>query len=176
MPTRARLKTSRVRVLLASAFESCATGPEAPKSARHGPARWTRNPSTTRCAKLARTYAARPDGVEPAALSLSDESVLTTPLDDKIAMAIELERRVREGDARIRQVDSANYSDYVAEAAVVSSMGIRAAYSRSGAFLSVEAIASDGHDEFDTVGLGAYRDFGKLFEKYWKRKLPRTEL
>ncbi len=100
---------------------------------------------------------ARPDGVEPAALSLSDESVLTTPLDDKIAMAIELERRVREGDARIRQVDSANYSDYVAEAAVVSSMGIRAAYSRSGAFLSVEAIASDGHDDQTGWGLSAAR-------------------
>ena len=40
-------------------------------------------------------------------------------------MAIELERLVRSGDPRIRQVDSANYSDYVAEAAIVSTTGIR---------------------------------------------------
>lgn len=105
---------------------------------------------------------ARPDGVAAVALSLRDESVLTTPLDDKIAMAIELERRVREGDVRIRQVDSANYSDYVAEAAIVSSTGIRASYARSGAFLSVEAIASDGHDDQTGWGLSAGRAPGEL--------------
>lgn len=105
---------------------------------------------------------ARPDGVAAVALSLRDESVLTTPLDDKIAMAIELERRVRDGDVRIRQVDSANYSDYVAEAAIVSSTGIRASYARSGAFLSVEAIASDGHDDQTGWGLSAGRAPGEL--------------
>jgi PmbA protein len=105
---------------------------------------------------------ARPDGVKAAALSLRDDSVLSTPLDDKIAMAIALERRVREGDARIRQVDSANYSDYVAEAAIVSSNGIRASYARSGAFLSVEAIASDGHDDQTGWGLSAARAPGGL--------------
>ena len=41
-------------------------------------------------------------------------------------MAIELERLVRGGDPRIRQVDSANYSDYVAEAAIVSTTGYHA--------------------------------------------------
>lgn len=100
---------------------------------------------------------ARPDGVEAKALSLRDESVLTTPLDDKIAMAIELEKRVRNGDPRIRQVDSANYSDYVAEAAIVSTVGIRASYARSGAYLSVEAIASDGRDDQTGWGLSAGR-------------------
>jgi PmbA protein len=100
---------------------------------------------------------ARPDGVPAAALSLRDESVLTTPMDEKIALALKLERRVREGDIRIRQVDSANYSDYVADAAIVSSTGIRASYARSGAFLSVEAIASDGHDDQTGWGLSAAR-------------------
>ncbi|HEV3268360.1 MAG TPA: TldD/PmbA family protein [Acidimicrobiales bacterium] len=100
---------------------------------------------------------ARPDGVDPVALSLRDESVLSTPLDDKIAMAIELERRVRVADPRIRQVDSANYSDYVAEAAIVSTTGIRASYARSGAYLSVEAIASDGRDDQTGWGLSAGR-------------------
>jgi PmbA protein len=100
---------------------------------------------------------ARPDGVEPVALVLRDESVVTTPLDEKIAMAIELERRVRGGDSRIRQVDSANYSDFIAEAAIASTLGIRASYARSGAYLSVEAIASDGKDDQTGWGLSVGR-------------------
>ncbi len=100
---------------------------------------------------------ASPDGVAAASLQLSDASVLTTPLEEKIAMAIELERMVRDGDARIRQVDSANYSDYVAEAAIVSSKGISASYARSGAYLSVEAIATDGKSDQTGWGLSAAR-------------------
>ena len=42
---------------------------------------------------------ARPDAVTPALLELVDETVGTTPLEEKIAMAIELERMVRSGDA-----------------------------------------------------------------------------
>jgi PmbA protein len=100
---------------------------------------------------------ARPDGVAPATLTLSDAAVTTTPLDEKIAMAIELERIVRDGDKRIRQVESANYSDYVAEGAIVSSYGVRATYARSGAFVSVEAIASDGGADQTGWGLSAGR-------------------
>ena len=70
-------------------------------------------------------------------------------------MAIELERLVRSGDTRIRQVDSANYSDYVAEAAIASTTGIRASYARTGAYVSVEAIANDGGDDQTGWGLSA---------------------
>ena len=100
---------------------------------------------------------ASPDGVVVASLQLTDASVLTTPIEEKIAMAIELERMVRDGDARIRQVDSANYSDYVAEAAIVSSKGISASYARSGAYLSVEAIATDGKSDQTGWGLSTGR-------------------
>lgn len=100
---------------------------------------------------------ARPDGVAAVTLDLSDDSVSTTPLDEKIAMAIELERMVRSGDTRIRQVDSADYSDYVAEAAILSTTGIRATYAKTGAYLSVEAIANDGADDQTGWGLSAGR-------------------
>ena len=100
---------------------------------------------------------ARPDGVAPVTLALVDQTVLSTSLDEKIAMAIELERRVRAGDERIRQVDSANYSDYVAEAVIVSTTGISAAYERSGAYISVEAIATDGTSDQTGWGLSAGR-------------------
>ena len=105
---------------------------------------------------------ARPDGVASVTLELTDDAVTTTPLDDKVAMAIELERLVRAGDPRIRQVDSANYSDYVAEAAIVSSTGVRASYARSGAYVSVEAIASDGASDETGWGLSAGRAPGDL--------------
>ena len=105
---------------------------------------------------------ARPDGVTPADLTLADKSVLSTSLDEKIAMAIELERLVRSGDDRIRQVDSANYSDYVAEAVIVSTTGIKAAYERSGAYVSVEAIATDGTGDQTGWGLSAGRSPGDL--------------
>jgi len=100
---------------------------------------------------------ARPDGVAPVAQHLTDDGVLSTPIDEKIAMAIELEQRVRKADPRIRQVDSANYSDYVAEAAIASTFGINVAYSRSGAYLSVAAIASENGDDQSGWGLSVGR-------------------
>jgi PmbA protein len=100
---------------------------------------------------------ARPDGVAPATLRLTDPTVSSTPLDKKIAMAVDLERLVRDGDPRIRQVESADYSDYVAEAAIASTLGVRATYERSGAYVSVEAIANDGTDDQTGWGLSAGR-------------------
>lgn len=105
---------------------------------------------------------ARPDGLAAAQLTLRDDAVLSFPLDAKIGLAIELERMVRSADARIRQVEAADYSDYVAEAAIVSTMGISATYARSGAFLSVEAIASDGDQDQTGWGLSAGRAPGDL--------------
>jgi PmbA protein len=105
---------------------------------------------------------ARPDGVTAASLRLSDPAVTTTPMDDKVAMAIELEAMVRAGDTRIRQVDSANYSDYLAEAAIASTTGIAAAFDRSGSYVSVEAIASDGDEDQTGWGLSVGRAPGDL--------------
>ncbi len=105
---------------------------------------------------------ARPDGVAPATLSLSDPAVLSTSMDDKVALAIALEAMVRGGDSRIRQVDAANYSDYVAEAAIVTTTGIAAAFDRSGSYVSVEAIASDGGEDQTGWGLSVGRAPGDL--------------
>ena len=105
---------------------------------------------------------ARPDGVAAANLDLCDNSVTTTPLEVKIALAIELERMVRGGDPRIRQVDSANYSDFVAQAAIASTTGVLAEFARSGAYLSVEAIASDGGDDQTGWGLSVGRAPGEI--------------
>jgi len=95
---------------------------------------------------------AKPDGVAPANLHLVSADVASVSLDEKIALAIELERRVRSADPRIRQVDAATYSDYVARAAIASTTGIGATFERTGAHVSVEAIAAD--DSGDQTGWG----------------------
>jgi PmbA protein len=105
---------------------------------------------------------ASPDGVVAAELDLFDPSVATTPMSERINMAIELERSVRSGDPRIRQVEAANYSDYESHSAIASTKGIRATSRRTGAYISVEAIAADGDDSQVGWGLSAGRSPGEL--------------
>lgn len=92
-----------------------------------------------------------PDGVAPTDLDLWREELLELPTDAKVAMALELERRVKGGDARIRSVESANYGDGAVEAAVATSTGIAAASRRTGCYVSAYALAGDG-DETQTGG------------------------
>jgi PmbA protein len=105
---------------------------------------------------------ARPDGVAPVSLELTDEGVRETSIDRKIAMALELETMVQSGDARIRQIESVDYGDYVAEAALASTMGISAQYARTGSSISVEVIANDGRADETGWGLSAGRGPGDL--------------
>ncbi|MDE0802734.1 MAG: TldD/PmbA family protein [Acidimicrobiales bacterium] len=87
---------------------------------------------------------AEPDGVEPAQLDIHRPEVLTTPVDDKVAMAIELEAMVRGADPRVRGVRSASYHDAEGAYAIATSTGIRAGGRSTGAYVSVSALADDG--------------------------------
>jgi PmbA protein len=89
---------------------------------------------------------ARPDDTVAVEQDLWDEGVGSTPIDDKIALALELERATRSADPRIRQVSSADYSDDRVEVALASTTGIRSSARRTTAFLSVDAIAGEGSD------------------------------
>jgi PmbA protein len=86
---------------------------------------------------------AEPDGVAPVALDLWDPQFASASTDDKVQMALELERMVRGADPRVRQVDSAGYGDASVEVALASTTGIRAATRRTSAYVSVSAIAGD---------------------------------
>lgn len=85
---------------------------------------------------------AAPDGVPAAALVLRDPEVASTPIEDKVARALELERRVAEHDARIRDVQHATYGDVDGEVAIASTTGIAAQVAQSRAWLFVEALAA----------------------------------
>ena len=100
---------------------------------------------------------AEPDGFAPVEQDLWDDGVITTPLEDKIALALELERATRGADRRVRQVSSADYSDGRVEVALASTTGIRSTARRTTAFLSVDAIAGEGADSQTGTGFSVGR-------------------
>ena len=89
---------------------------------------------------------AEPDGVAPAELDLWRDSLASFPTDRKVELALELERRVREGDSRIRTVRASSWGDGSVEAAVATSTGIVSFTRRTACYLSVSAIAGTGDD------------------------------
>ena len=84
-----------------------------------------------------------PDGVEPADLDLFRPELAEFPADAKVAMAIELEKATRAADPRIRGVEVAEYGDAVVEAAIASSMGVRASARRTICSVVAYALAGD---------------------------------
>ena len=100
---------------------------------------------------------ARPDGASVVEQDLWDDGVTATPMEDKIALALDLERATRAADDRVRQVSSADYSDERAEMALASTTGIRSSARRTTAFVSVDAIAGVGADTQTGTGFSVGR-------------------
>ena len=105
---------------------------------------------------------AMPDGVAPATIDVWDDGVVGTPTAAKVELALELERRVRAADVRVRQVASADYGDIAAEAAIATSAGIVASSRRTVCSISAEAIAGTGAESQTGVGFSAGRAPGDL--------------
>jgi PmbA protein len=105
---------------------------------------------------------AGPDGVEAVELDLWDDGVGATPMEKKVALAIELERATRAADPRVRQVSSADYSDSRVEVALASTTGIQSSRRRTNAFLSVDAIAGEGADSQTGTGFTVGRGPAEL--------------
>lgn len=93
---------------------------------------------------------AEPDGVEAVDIDLWRDEVLAMPTQDKIDLAIELERRVRSADPRISGVRTASFGDSAAVFALASSSGIRAATRATSASLGVQALADDSDGRTQT--------------------------
>lgn len=103
-----------------------------------------------------------PDGRSPAILELWDDGLVGVPTAEKVARAIELEKMVRSGDARIRQVVSSDYGDGQAETAVASSTGIAVTNRHTTCYLSVDAVAGAGEETQTGAGYTVGRGFGDL--------------
>ncbi|HUY85920.1 MAG TPA: TldD/PmbA family protein, partial [Acidimicrobiales bacterium] len=103
-----------------------------------------------------------PDGVMPVELDLWRDGVSSTDTSTKIAMALDLEKQIRDSDKRIRQVESANYADVAWEAAVASTSGVRAQGSGTGAYLHAYAIAQEDGDVRTGGGYSVGREPSEL--------------
>ena len=95
---------------------------------------------------------AAPDGWPSPELDLYDERLLGVPTADKVALAIDLERRILGGDPRMVGLESADYADAVAASAIASTTGVRAAGRETSAFLGGWALAGD--EDETTTGFG----------------------
>jgi PmbA protein len=105
---------------------------------------------------------AEPDGVAAVELDLWDDGVVGTPMEKKVALALDLERATRAADPRVRQVSSADYSDSRVEVALASTTGISSYRRRTNAFLSVDAITGEGADTQTGSGFTVGRGPGEL--------------
>lgn len=95
---------------------------------------------------------AEPDGVPVPDIDLFDERLLSAGTEQRIALAVELERQVMDGDPRMTGIEGADYSDSVTASAIASTTGVRTAGSETSAFLGVWALAGD--DDGATTGFG----------------------
>ena len=84
----------------------------------------------------------RPDGMSRPA-DLWREDLAAFPTDDKVELALELDRRVRAGDPRIRQVSS-RLRRRSREMAIATSRGIAVTSRRTRCYLFVHLVAGDG--------------------------------
>jgi PmbA protein len=103
-----------------------------------------------------------PDGVEPVALDLWRPGLADVPTADKVALALELERAVLGADARVTGVESCDYADSLAEAAVVTTTGIRRTSRETGCELVAYSLAADGDDTQTGFGFSLGRSFDEL--------------
>lgn len=95
---------------------------------------------------------AEPDGLTPESLEQYDERLFDMTPEAKIDLAIELEKRIANGDPRMLGVESADYSDAVMATALATTTGIRVAEAETSAYLGAYAMAADGDDM--TTGFG----------------------
>lgn len=105
---------------------------------------------------------AEPDGVEPAALDLLRAELAGVPTPEKIDLALELERRVRSADRRVRGVRSAVYADSVGSSALATSTGLRASGASSSCYVAVQVLAGEGNETQTGHGVSVGRSVAEL--------------
>ncbi len=84
------------------------------------------------------------EGVARVALDLWRDELVAVSTDQKVAIALDLERATKAADARIRNVESTSYGDALSEAAIANSLGVEAGTRRTSCGASSVAIADDG--------------------------------
>ena len=84
------------------------------------------------------------DGVVAPSLDLWRDELAAVPTEEKVRIALDLDRATRAADPRIRNVESSGYGDSLTEAALANSLGVDSAQRRTTCGASSSAIADDG--------------------------------
>ncbi len=95
---------------------------------------------------------AEPDGVPVPDLDVYSDGALTMATEDKIAMAVELERLTMAADPRISGMESADYVDSISESALVSTAGVSVSSRESASYVTATALANE--DDDTQIGFG----------------------
>ena len=101
---------------------------------------------------------AAPDDAAYASLDLFRDSLADVSPEEKIDLALRLERAVREGDSRIIGVESADYADSISASAIVSTSGIRVAERDTSCHLTAFSIAQTDDDTQTGFGFSVGRE------------------
>ena len=102
------------------------------------------------------------NGIAPPTLDLWREELASVPTDEKVRIALDLERATKAADTRIRNVESASYGDALSEAALANSLGVEAASRRTTCYASAVALADDGSGTQSGYGFVAGRSVADL--------------
>lgn len=89
---------------------------------------------------------AEPDGVAPPALDLVDPALTGLSTEERIELALAVERAALAVDPRITGVRVASWTDVAGESAVVTTSGLRVADAATGCYASASPLAGDGDE------------------------------
>ena len=101
-------------------------------------------------------------GTDRAPLDLWREALLATPADDKVTLALDLERAVMAADSRIRGVRTVSYGDGATEMALANSLGVEATARRCVCSISALTLAGEGVDTRTGYGFSVGREPSEL--------------
>jgi PmbA protein len=102
------------------------------------------------------------NGAAPPDLDLWREALVAVPTDEKVRIALDLDRATKAADPRIRNVESASYGDALAESALANSLGVESHTRRTTCSASAVALADDGSGTQSGYGFVAGRTLSDL--------------
>jgi len=102
------------------------------------------------------------NGATPTTLDLWRDDLVAVPTDEKVRIALDLERATKAADTRIRNVEAASYGDALSQAALANSLGVEARTRRTTCSASSVALADDGSGTQTGYGFVAGRSIAEL--------------
>jgi PmbA protein len=102
------------------------------------------------------------NGFQAPALDLWRDELASVPTEEKVRIALELERATKAADPRIRNVESASYGDALSESALANSLGVESHTRRTTCSASAVALADDGSGTQSGYGFVAGRALADL--------------